>query len=169
VDVLDDQDEGPPLGEALKQRQNLLEQASTGEVGVAPAVWMAEGREQPAQLTGLAPREQLPDAVRADIPDQPAQRGRERREREAVLAQLQAPSRENPRPTTQPGGELGDQAGLPDPGVPADQDGGRAFAGVRERLRKCGELAVSAHEDSAQRARAHAPCSQKPVSRRQNG
>ena len=149
VGILDDHDHRAGVGQLFEQHEYLLEQPGPGLARVTARGRLAELRQQPGQFPGRAAGQQGGDAVGAEITDQLAQHGRERGERQAVHAELQAPSGQHacalaPGPLP----ELAYQAGLADPGLPADQDRGRVAAA---RLGQCGiqhgKLAGPADQD----------------------
>ena len=157
MSILDDQDHGPGLRQALKQRQHLLEQPRPGDSRVRLHVCLSELRQQPGELARGIGGQQRRHAFGAQIADKlPEHRG-ERREQQAVGAQVQAATRQHPRACgARPGRELVHQTGLADPRLPANEHGGRpASAGAVQSGVQGGQMLRATHKDRASPARAH--------------
>ena len=113
--------------------------------------------EQPGQLPSRFARQQRSHPCCAELTHERAEHGGERRERQAVRAELEAAAQQHPSTRgARPGGELGHQAGLPHPGLPADHDGGRAAAAhLTQRRLQHGELAGAADQNRTRHPRFH--------------
>jgi hypothetical protein len=153
VQVLDHQHQRLPLGDPVEQGCDELEQVTPA--GLADGVrwrWSQLGQEPREVL--LTPVENL----RAVGVHQPAQRGRERREGQALLAELQALAGEYTGALR--GGhpaELLDQAGLADARLAADQHGRRlGVAGALQGVAQHGEVGLPADQELTAGLRRHA-------------
>ena len=78
VSVLDDDHHGPGLGQALEQRQHLLEQPRPGDSRVRLHVCLAELRQQPGELAGGVAGQQPRDTVGSQVADKLPEHGGER-------------------------------------------------------------------------------------------
>ncbi len=155
VGVFDDQHHGTVFREPLQQPEHLLEQPGPG---LGPLLArLAELGQQPGQPARVAAGHQRGDAVAAELAHEPAQHGGERRERQALRAQLQAAADEHPGVLGPVAGELPDQPRLADPRLAADEHGGRrARAGPAQGVTEGGELAGTPDEQGAHGVDAHA-------------
>ncbi|MCF0097132.1 hypothetical protein B0E54_06001 [Micromonospora sp. MH99] len=126
VQVLDDQQQWPDVGEPLEQFGDQVEQVSAWGVGKWSRARGGQPRRHPAQLRQQAGELRL--VAGEDLgpvgAQHRAQRGGERRERQARLTQLQALTDQHPGA---PGGgrELLQQPGLAHARLATDQHGGR--------------------------------------------
>ncbi len=155
VGVLDDQHDRLVLGQPLQQPEHLLEQPRPRLRPVL--VGLAELGQQPRQLPGRAARHEPGDAVPPERAYETAQHGGERRERQPLGAQLQAPADEH-QGVIGTLGQLTDQACLADSRLAADEHGGRR-PGPRpvEGVAEHGQLAGPPDEQGAHRMDTHAP------------
>ena len=146
--ILDRQDHRTLIRQMLEEGEQLFEQA-----GAALPVAVRARRDscrsgqlgqQPGEPGRRRTREQGGDAVGAKMAVQVAQERRERREGQAVRAELQASSGQDP--PVGAAGELAHQAGLADTCLAADQDRrGRTVTHPAKRALQLGELAGAAH------------------------
>ena len=157
VRVLDDQDDRAALGQLLEQDEHLLEQARSRLARVVRTGRLAELGQQPGQLPGRAARQQLGNAVGAQVADQLAQHRGEGGERQAVCAEFQAATGQHPGAgAAGPLGELAHQPGLADARLAADEDRGRAaVARLRQGGVQRGQLVGPADQDRADNIRRH--------------
>ena len=157
VRVLDDQQHRADLGQLFQQDEDLLEQPGPGLPGVLGRGRLTELGQQPGQLPGRAAGQQVGDTGRAQVPDQLAEHGGERGERQAVRAQLQAAAGQYPGAVAAgPGGELGQQPGFADASLPADQDGRRVtVARLGQRGGQRGQLGGPADQHGTRHAHYH--------------
>ena len=158
VRVLDDQDDRGQLGQLFQQHEHLLEQPGPGLALVPDGRWLAELGQQPGQLLYGPARQQLGDLLGAQLAHQVPQHGGERRERQAIGSQLQAPADQHPGPGPPLGrGEFADEPGLADARLATDEDGrGGAFPYRSERGAQAADLARPADQGGADGTRAHA-------------
>src|SRR5690606_22528029 len=129
-----------------------LEEAGALLAGGGVALRLPELGQQAGEAAGVAARHEPGDAFRADVADERAQHGRERRERQAVGAELQAAADEDAGAFADALRELADQAGLAEPRVAAEEHGaGRGG----ERVLQLVQFGGSADQDGTHRAWAH--------------
>ncbi len=155
VQVLDGEDEGTLRAEPFEQPRGVLEQPGPAVLVVRFAVRLAQLGEQPGEMALAAGRGGLQLGAQRAV--QPAQRGGQRRVRQALGADLQtAAERDDRSPVDGALQELLQQPGLADAGLAADQDGLRT-AGARpaQRVGQFGDLAATADEDGADRYLLH--------------
>ena len=154
VQVLEDQQHRVPVGQLGEQPEHRAEQLLLGESGDFPARLRhhVPVRQQAAQNRpgGQCGRERFRCGAWSGraLP----QRVGQRQVRNAV-AQFRATPGQDQEPAVRgPGGELGDQPGLPHTRVAADQRVGRtAFAGVVEQAEQARQFTVPADQPSARR------------------
>ncbi|GAA2842788.1 hypothetical protein GCM10020220_034830 [Nonomuraea rubra] len=132
VQVLQHEDEGPPLGRPLDQQQHLLEQP--GPPQVRQFLDLSQLGQQPGQAPAPAARHE----AGAVLPDQAAQHRDERRVRHATRI---GPAFGHER--VHPGGELADQPRLADARLADDQHDARS---TLPRRRQPGQLRRTSHE-----------------------
>jgi hypothetical protein len=114
------------LGEILEQPEQFLEQARAVCLTLPMRSRGTQGWQESAQLWRRGGRQQRYDALCSNPPHQSTQRGRERREGEAVAGQVDAATGQQRGFASMSGGELRDEAGLARPGVATKQDSGQA-------------------------------------------
>ncbi len=143
VQVLEDHDRGRVRTEVAEQAEDEPEQPRLREtaprVGVrgrlvgGDAVPGPDRGEQPRDL-GPGGAEQRRDAVRRDVPEEPAEGLRERRVRQPVVGEVEAATHEDRAAgRTRALEEIVDEPGLADPGLARDeQDPGRSRRRARE-------------------------------------
>ena len=155
VQVLDGEHEGTFRAEPFEHPRGVLEQPGPAVLVVGFAVRLAELGEQPGQVALAAGGRGLELGAQRAV--QSAQRGGQRRVRQALGADLQTAAERGDRsPVAGPLQELLQQPGLADAGLAADQHGLRA-AGARaaQRVGQFGDLAAAADEDGTDRYLLH--------------
>ena len=157
VRVLDQQDHRPVIGQALQQREHLLEQPDPGHDVSEVAVRRTELRQQPGEVMGNPAGQQRGHPVGAEVADEFPQHGGERRERQAVGAEFHAAAGQYPRPgRAGPRRELAHQARLSDARLAAEQhDRGAAVPGRAEGGLEHRKLIGAPHKDGAGCTRGH--------------
>ncbi|GGM74701.1 hypothetical protein GCM10010106_21490 [Thermopolyspora flexuosa] len=158
VHVLDDEQHRALLGEPFQQGEELLEEPGPAGVGLPVARRLAELGQQPGEVAGGAVGQQRGDLARTSLPDELAQHGGERGVGEALGGELDAAADEHPGlPLGGELGEPGDEPGLADPGLAADEHGRRlAVPCPIERVEQRGQLFLSPDENGAHRPAKHA-------------
>ena len=162
VEVFDDQHDGRTLAQATKEPQDPFEDAGLEPFDLLPGPRIIAGddrqlRDEPGQLGECRSRSQG-DTAWVDIADQGAERLDDRAEREPVVSDGDGPALEDqPVAIAQTGRGLGDETGLADPRLTADEDQrgspGRGDVGrLDERL----ELVRASDEDRAGKPPSHA-------------
>jgi hypothetical protein len=157
VRVLDDQHDRPLVGQALQQRENLLEQPGPGRAGIGFLLHRAELRQQPGHLAGGVARQQAGHAVGAQVAHELPEHRAERGERQPFGTHVEARAGQHTGPGI--GGacdEFAGQPGLPDAGLAADEDGGRhRVAGAGQRGVQHGQVLAAADQDRTARTPVH--------------
>ena len=155
VQVLDHEQDGRLAGQRVEQREQRLEHARLVVAAVArPA--LAEAGQQRGELRAHGRRELLQHRVA--VARELAQGGDERRVGELALGELHAVAAQHAHAALAgAAGELADQAGLADAGLPRHEGQRRAPVGRLEQgALELRELPLAAHEAAGGHADGHA-------------
>ena len=161
-------------GQPLDHPQQQLEQpplagardlATAGHAAVSPPQARSGSSRPSSWRAGPATAS---SSAGVQLVGQAAQRLDDRRERQALLAQRHTTTAQHPHPLlVGGGGQLVDQAGLADPGLPADQRHQRlAVGGTRQQLAQPRQLLGAADEPAGRDLVGHAAQYAPPVLRR---
>nr|BFE85886.1 hypothetical protein GCM10020093_084870 [Planobispora longispora] len=157
VDVLDDQQDGTVLGQALQEVEDLLEEPRAGGLALRGVAGLAELGQQPGQVAGPAVGQERRHLLGALLADELADHRGERRVGQALGGELHAAADQHVRAVALGAfGEARDQPGFADPCFAPEKHGRRGLlARLLEGLGQARELRLPPHEDGAHRPTHH--------------